>query len=200
MPTSKLQSILDSTITQFNHMKQDGVLTLPEVVKVAMGVVKDIHAVKGLSIDEQKGLVFLALQRGLAAAGSLQGLSHVDPGIVAEVEKQSLHMAVSAVFGLAEAFPQVFAEIQGLLSYIRCYLSRYLPACSEAAVAASVLDPTDGALIAEAVKALKAVTSPAGAADPVAHTAPLPVSALDVRTVETTQESAAPSPQNNAVN
>lgn len=197
MSTSKLQSLLDSTVTQFNELKKDGVLTLPEVLKVATGVFKEIYAFKDLSTDEKKGLVFLALQRGLKAAGHLHGLSHVDPGIVAEVEKQSLHMAVSAVFGLGDAFPQAFAEVQGFLSYIRCYLSKYLPACSEAAAVVSVLDPTDGALIAEAVKALKSVTAPAAAAaDPVAHADLAP--ALEVRTVETSPESVVPVAQNEA--
>ena len=210
MSTSKLQVLLDSTVAQFNDLKNGGSITLPEVLKIATGVFKEICTIKALSTDEKKGLVFLALQRGLKAAGPLQGLSHVDPGIVSEVEKQSLHVAVMAVFALGDAFPQAFAELQGFLSYIRCFLSKYLPACSEAAAAVSVLDPADGALIAEAVKALKAVTAPP-ASDPVADPAPAPAAAapaapapaasppaLVVRTVETSPESVGSVAQNEA--
>jgi hypothetical protein len=180
MAPSKLKALLDSTVAHFTELKNDDSLTLGEVLKVATGLLKEIYTFKDLSTDEKKGLVFLALRRGLDAVGHLKGLSHVDPGILAEVEKQSLHMAVTAVFGLGEAFPQAFAEVQGFLSYVRRFLSKYLPACSEAAAVASVLDPADGELIAEAVKALKAVTAPPAASDPAA---------LEVRTLETIQES-----------
>ena len=197
MSTSKLQALLDSTVAQFNELKNGGALTLPEVLKIATGVFKEIYKTKTLSTEEKKALVFLALQRGLKAAGPLQGLSHVDPGIVSEVEKQSLHMAVTAVFGLGDAFPQAFAEIQGFLSYIRCFLSKYLPACSEAATVVYGLDPKDGALIAEAVKALKAVTA---APAPAPASAPAPPPGLEVRTVETSPESVVPVAQNEVPN
>jgi hypothetical protein len=92
------------------------------------------------------------------------------------VEKQILHIVVNAVFGLADAFPQVFAQMKGIVSSVRRFLSKYIPACSEAAAIASALDPKDGALIAEAVAALKLLTTPP----------------LEIRTVESTQESVVP--------
>jgi len=180
MSASNLQSLLDSTVAQFNEVKKDGSLTLPEVVKIATTVFKGVYALENVSKHEKKAFVLMALERGISAAGPLQGLSHVDPAIVSEVEKQALHLAVSAVFGLEDAFPHAFAEVQGALSYIRRSLSKCLPACSQAAVTVSVLDPKDAALIAEAVKA-----APAFAAPP----APL----LEVRSVETSQVSVAPS-------
>jgi len=87
---------------------------------------------------------------------------------------------VSAVFGLEDAFPHVFAEVQGALSYIRQSLSKCLPACSQAAATVSVLDPKDAALIKEAVEAVKALV-------------PVPAPLLEVRSVETSQVSEAPS-------
>jgi hypothetical protein len=184
MSASKLQVLIDSTVAQFNEAKKDGVLTLSEVVKIAGSILKDIYALEGVSTEEKKAFVLMALKRGLDAAGSLQGLSHVDPALVAEVEKQSIHMAVTAVFGLGDAFPQAFAEIHTIVSYIRSFLSKYLPGCSQAAAVAAVLDPKDAALIAEAVK------GPAAAA-----AAPAPAETLEVRSVETTPPSTAPAPQ-----
>jgi hypothetical protein len=100
------------------------------------------------------------------------------------VEKQLLHIVVNAVFGLADAFPQIFAQMKGIVSSVRRFLSKYIPACSEAAAIASALDPKDGALIAEAVAVLKLLTTPAAPAS-----APAP---LEIRTVESTQESVVP--------
>jgi hypothetical protein len=177
MSACKLQLLIDSTVAQFNEAKKDGVLTVSEVVKIAGSILKDIYALHGVSMEEKKAFLLMALKRGLDAAGHLQGLSHVDPAVLAEVEKQSIDMAVTAVFGLGDAFPQAFAEIQSIVSYVRSFLSKYLPGCSQAAVVAAVLDPKDAALIAEAVKSL-------------AH-----AETLQVRTVETTPPSAAPAPQ-----
>jgi hypothetical protein len=175
--SSVLQTLLDSTIAECAKAKQDGI-TVPEVIKIATTVFQGIYSLKVLSLAEKKAFVFLALERGLSAAGNLQGLSHVDPAIVAEVEKQALHMAMAAVFGLGDAFPQVFAEVESVLSYIRSFLSKCLPGCSGAAQAVAVaLDPKDAQLIAEAVKSLNAAVAPA---------------ALAVRTVGTTQVSVAP--------
>lgn len=172
-----LQALLDSTVVECKAIKAAGAVTLPEVVKVATGILKQIYMLKTITTEEKKAFVLMALQRGLDAAGPLQFLSHVDPAIVSEVEKQSLKMVVMAVFGVGEAFPQVFAELEYGLSYIRSFLSKYLPACSQAAATAAVLDPKDAVLIADAMKALGP-------------------QALEVRTVEPTPQTVAQEPQN----
>jgi hypothetical protein len=173
MSTSKLQVLLDSTVTQFRSIKQSGSVTLPEVVKIATTILKDIYFLESVSTEEKKAFMLMALQRGLDAAGPLQGLGLVDSAVV---EKHALHLAVTAVFGLVDTFPQAFAEAQTALSYVRSFLSKYLPVCSQAATAA--LEPKDTALIAEALASLKAFSAP--------------VTTLEVRTVETTPESVAP--------
>jgi hypothetical protein len=172
-----LQSILDSTLQSFKDVKKSGDVTQIEVLKIATNLLKSLYAMDALTTDEKKAFVFMSLQRGLNEVGRLQELSCVDPGIVSEVEKQILHIVVNAVFGLADAFPQVFAQMKGIVSSVRRFLSKYIPACSEAAAIASALDPKDGALIAEAVAALKLLTTPAP---------------LEIRTVESTQESVVP--------
>jgi hypothetical protein len=182
MPGSKLELLLDSTVTQFKEVQKTGALTLPEVVKIATTVAKEIYTLETLTTEEKKAVVLMALQRGLDSVGPLQGLSHVDPALASEVEKHVLHIAVTAIFGLGDVFPQAFAGAQNALSYIRSSLSKYLPFCSQAAVA-SALDPKDTALIAEAVKAFGSVSAPA----------------LEVRTVETTPQSVAPVPQTEIV-
>jgi len=188
--SSVLQTLLDSTIAECAKAKEDGI-TVPEVIKIATTVFQGIYSLKAVSLAEKKAFVFMALQRGLNAAGRLQGLSHVDPAIVAEVEKQVLHMAMAAVFGLADAFPQVFAGVETGLSYIMSSLSKCLPGYSGASQAvAVVLGPKDAELIAEAVKNLTAALAPPAA--PAAPAAPAPAPALAVRTVETTQVSVAP--------
>jgi hypothetical protein len=108
---------------------------------------------------------------------------------VAEVEKQVLHIVVGAVFGLGDAFPQLFAGVETFLSYIMSSLSKCLPGYSGAAqVAATVLGPKDAQLIAEAVESLKAAAGPpAPPAEP---------SALEIRTVESSQRVVAPLPEN----
>lgn len=174
---SALQSILDSTIQSFKDVKKTGDVTQVEVLKIATNLLKSLYAIDNLTTDEKKAFVFMSLQRGLNEVGRIQGLSCVDPGIVSEVEKQILHIVVNAVFGLVDAFPQLFAEMKGIVSSVRRFLSKYIPACSEAAAVASALDPKDGALIAEAVAALKLLTTPAP---------------LEIPSVKSTQESVVP--------
>lgn len=158
---SALQSILDSTLQSFKDVKKSGNVTQVDVLKIATNLLKSLYTMETLTTDEKKAFVFMSLQRGLNEVGRLQELSCVDPGIVSEVEKQILHIVVNAVFGLGDAFPQVFAEIKGIVSSVRRFLSKYIPACSEAAAVASSLDPKDGVLIVEAVAALKLLTTPA---------------------------------------
>ena len=166
MSVANLQNLFDRVKNDLTSLQKNGGLTTASLLKVATVLVKDVCLLKGLALEEQKGLVFSALQQGLASLGPLENFFHTDPAVVA-------HMAVNAVFGLQEAFPAVFAEAQGLLSYISGFLSKYLPVCSQAAAVASAVDPKDAELIAKAVEALKAVTAAAPR--------------LQVRNVETTQ-------------
>ena len=182
MSTSPLQTLLDSTVAQFVALKAKGGAAVPDVIAIATSTFKVLYSLAALSANEKKAFIFMALQKGLAAAGPLQGLPHVDPAIVSAVETQTLHIAVNTVFAFAEAYPQVVAEIEGAISYIRSSLSKCLPGCSQAAAVVATLDPKDSALIEQAVAALKALTEPV-AADP----AP-----LAIRSVESTQESVAP--------
>jgi len=206
---STLQSILDSTVQSFKEVKKSGDVSQVEVLKIATNLLKSLYAMDTLTTDEKKAFVFMSLRRGLDEVGRLQELSHVDPGIVSEVEKQILHIVVNAVFCLGDAFPQVFAEMKSIVSSVRRFLSKYIPACSEAAAVASALDAKDGALIVEAVALLKLATSPApleirtvnsaqesvvpaavvASALPKLATTPAP---LEIRTVKSTQESVVP--------
>jgi hypothetical protein len=173
-----LQALLDSTVVQCKAIKASGTLTLPELGKIATGLLKEIYALKTITIEEKKAFVLMALQRGLDAAGHLQFLSHVDPAIASEVEKESLKMVVGAVFGLGDAFPQAFAHMEYGLSYIRSFLSKYLPVCSQDTFPLPPrLGPKDTELIVEALKAAGPQT-------------------LEVRTVEPTPQAAAQEPQN----
>ena len=167
MSVANLQNLFDRVKNDLTSLQKNGGLTTASLLKVATVLVKDVCLLKGLALEEQKGLVFSALQQGLASLGPLENFFHTDPAVVA-------HMAVNAVFGLQEAFPAVFAEAQGLLSYISGFLSKYLPVCSQAAAVASVVDPKDAALLAKGVEALKGVTT---------------AGELQVRNVETTQVS-----------
>lgn len=178
MSATPLQTLVDTVKQLFLDAKAANKVTITQVVVITTTLVKQVCAFEALSEKEKKAIVLLALQQGLAAAGPLQGLSHVDPKLVSELENQALHLAVASVFGLLESAPELFAKIRSGLSLLRQFLSKYLPACSEAAAAASVLDPKDSALIAQAVEAL----------DKVAGTS------LQVRTVEPTQaaQNAAP--------
>jgi hypothetical protein len=186
MGASKLELLLDSTVTQFKEVQKTGTLTLPQVLKIATTVAKDIYTLETLTTEEKKAVVLMALQRGLDSVGPLKILNHVDPALASEVEKHVLHVAVMAIFGLGDVFPHAFAGAQNALSYVRSYLSKYLPFCSQAAAVASTLDPKDTLLIAEAVKALKAFDS-------------VSAPALEVRTVETNPQSVAPVSQNEIV-
>jgi len=170
MSGTPLQNIIDSVKQQFLDAKKDGRVTTTEVLAITATVLKQVQAFEGLSDDEKKSIAFLSLQQGLAAAGPLQGFSHVSPALVSELEAQVLHLAVNSAFAFLAAAPA--------LSYIRRFLSKYLPFCSQAAVAVSVVDPKDGALIAQAVEALKGVAHPPG---------------LQVRSVDTTLVSETPS-------
>jgi hypothetical protein len=186
-----LQALLDSTVAQCKQIKASGTLTLPELVKVATGILKEIYALKTITIEEKKAFLLMALQRGLDAAGPLQFVSHVDPAIVSEVEKQSLKMIVTAVFGIVDAFPQVFEGIESGLSYIRSFLSKYLPLCSQGPFPLPPrLGTDDSALIVEALKA--------AGPQPVAPAGSQPVApaTLEVRTVEPTPQAVAQEPQN----
>jgi hypothetical protein len=168
MSATNLENLFDSIKKQLTTIHESGGLTTATLLKLATNLVKDVSLMEGLSLEEQKGIVFSALQQGLASLGPLQNLFHTDPAVVA-------NMAVNAVFGLQEAFPALFSQAHGLLSYIRCFLSKYLPVCSQAAAVASVVDPKAAELIAKAVESLKSAT----AAAPT----------LQVRNVETTQVS-----------
>jgi len=171
MPVANLQKLFDSIKSQLTALQKSGGLTTGSLLKVATELIREVYCLEGLTLEEQKALVFSALQQALASLGPLENFFHTDASVVA-------HMAVNAVFGLQEAFPAVFAQAQGLLSYIIGFLSKHLPLCSQAAAVVSVVDPKDSALIAKAVEALKAVT-----ARPT----------LQVRNVETTQVSETPS-------
>ena len=174
---SVLQDTLDSTIAEFAKAKDSGI-TVHEVVKIATNVLQGIYSLKGVTLEEKKAFVFMALQRGLTAAHLK--LPPIDPTIVAEVEKQLLHVAVGAVFGLVDAFPDAFAGVETFLAYIKSSLSKCLPGYSGAAQAvAAVLGPKDAELIAEAVKSMNG-------------TASAPAPALEIRSVEPSQKIVAP--------
>ena len=152
-----LETLFDKVKTMFIDASKDGKLEPSEVLNIAFVVVKDVCLFKTLSLSEKKGLVLLSLQRGLSAAGSLKGFAHVDPSLIDELERQVLNLAVNSVFGAFDAVPQLLEVGNGLLSYVRRFLSKYLPFCSQAAEVVSAIDPKDGALISEAVKALQGV-------------------------------------------
>lgn len=182
MSTSPLQTLLDSIVAQCVALKGKDGVTVPHIIIMATSAFKGLYSVSALSADEKKAFIFMALQKGVAAAGSLQGLVKLDPAL----ESQVLHMAVNTVFAFAEAYPQVVAGVDGVLSYIRSCLSKVLPGCSQVAAVAATLDPKDGALIEQAVAALKALTTPVPSEAALVPSEPAP---LEIRNVESTQES-----------
>jgi hypothetical protein len=158
MSTTPLQTIVESIKQPFLDARAADKLTFAWVLRTATTLVKQVYAFEGLSDTEKKAIVLLALQQALAAAGPLQGFSHVDPAIVAELQNQALYLVVASVVELVDSFPQVFAEIHTALSSVREFLSKYLPFCSQVAVAAWVVDPRDSELITQALEALHKVS------------------------------------------
>jgi len=185
-----LESIVNETKQAFVTAKADGKLEAAEVVQIAIGVAKKIHALQSVSADEKKALVLLALKKGLAEAGGLLGLKDLDgagPDALAAVEKQLLNAALAGVYGLMDAAPHLFAPAGNLLSSLKGCLSVFLPFCSQAAALASVLDPKDAKLIEEARAYLEGVaaqvapaTAPAAAPAAVALTDSSPESVAPV--------------------
>jgi hypothetical protein len=166
-----LESIVNETKQAFVSAKADGKLEAAEVVQIATGVAKKIHALQTVSADEKKALVLLALKKGLAEAGGLLGLKNLSiagPDALAAVEKQVLNAALAAVYGLMDAAPHLFAPAHNLLSRLRGFLSVLLPYCSQAAALASVLDPKDAKLIEEAKAYLEGLAAAPAASEPVA--------------------------------
>jgi hypothetical protein len=176
MSPSPLQNVVESVKDMLIKARADGKLTAAELLTITIETVKQIHAIHEISQEEKKGIVLLALQKGLSAAGPLEGFAHVDPALIAELEKQALHMAVNSAFGLLYSSPQFFAHVEGGLSSLMKSLSVCLPACFPVAAATSVVDPVDSQLVQQGAEALKKVTQPV---------------ALQVRTPETILESVA---------
>ena len=176
MSSTPLHAFVDKVKSLCVSATKDGKLEVKEVLSIAFVALKDIIAFSSLSVTEKKAIVFLSLQGGLSAAGSLKGFAHIDPSLTAELEKQMLNLATQAVFGALDAVPHLF-QVGGLISFVRQSLSKYLPFCSEGAQVLSTLDPKDSALIAQALEALTGLES-----------------ALQVRTVESSQVSQTPVP------
>lgn len=196
-----LQSLINETKAAFVIAKFDGKLEVAEVIQIATVCAQKVHALLNCSTEEKKALIHLALKKGLEAAGGLSGLSDIissNPLVLAEAERQIIDGALVAVDALMGAAPHLFAPVQKAVSSLRRYLSVCLPVCSQVAVIASIFDPKDSALIAEALTVLKGVAAvpvpepevkPVPEVKPEPEVKPVPVPVANPPSVESTLES-----------
>jgi hypothetical protein len=157
---SALETLIDDVKKAFADAKSDGKLEAAEVVQIAGDVAKKVFLIGTGTTVEKKALILHALQKGLAAAGGLQGLAVLKvagPAGLAAAEKQILSAAMASVEGLLNIAPQLFEPVRGCLSALKGPLSKLLPFCSQAASIAAALSPKDAKLIQEALGAYKAV-------------------------------------------
>ena len=157
---SALETLIDDVKKAFADAKSDGKLEAAEVVQIAGDVAKKVFLIGTGTLVEKKALILHALQKGLAAAGGLQGLAVLKaagPAGLAAAEKQILSAAMASVEGLLNVAPQLFEPVRGCLSALKGPLSTLLPFCSQAASMAAALSPKDAKLIQEALGAYKAV-------------------------------------------
>jgi hypothetical protein len=152
---SALETLIDDVKKAFAEAKSDGKLEAAEVIQIAGDVAKKVFLIGTGTLVEKKALILHALQKGLAAAGGLQGLDVLKvagPAGLAAAEKQILGAAMASVESLLNVAPQLFEPVRGCLSALKGPLSKLLPFCSQAASMAAALSPKDAKLIQEALQ------------------------------------------------
>jgi hypothetical protein len=145
---SPLELIVREAKVEFAIAKHDGVLEVSEIISIALLVAKKVYALTGLSETEKNAMVVLALKKGLAVAGGLDGLpafSAIPASAREAVEDQLLKAGLSAVQAMRAAAPALFAPLKKAVR--SC-----LPYCSAIQSAAAAIDPKAAALIQEALK------------------------------------------------
>ena len=145
---SPLELIVREAKVEFAIAKHDGVLEVSEIISIALLVAKKVYALTGLSEAEKDAMVLLALKKGLAVAGGLDGLpafSAIPASAREAVEDQLLKAGLSAVQAMRAAAPALFAPLKKVVR--SC-----LPYCFAVQAAAAAVDPKAAALIQEALK------------------------------------------------
>ena len=145
---SPLELIVREAKVEFAIAKHDGVLEVSEIISIALLVAKKVYALTDLSEAEKDAMVVLALKKGLAVAGGLDGLpafSAIPAAAREAVEDQLLKAGLSAVQAMRAAAPALFAPLKKVVR--SC-----LPYCSAVQAAAAAVDPKAAALIQEALK------------------------------------------------
>jgi hypothetical protein len=155
---SALEALVDEVKRGITAAKSDGKLEGAEVVQIAGDTAKKVFLLGVGTIAEKKALILHALQKGLAAAGGLQGLADLEasgPAGIAAAEKQVLAAALASVDSLMKVAPQLFEPFRGCVSGLKAHLLKLLPFCSQAATMVSALNPKDAKLIQEALASYK---------------------------------------------
>lgn len=145
---SPLELIVREAKVEFTIAKHDGVLEVSEIINIALLVAKKVYALTNLSEAEKDAMVVLALKKGLAVAGGLDGLpafSAIPASAREAVEDQLLKAGLSAVQAMRAAAPALFAPLKKALR--GC-----LPYCSVVQTVADAVDPKAAALVREALE------------------------------------------------
>lgn len=156
-----LEALVKETTDSFVTAKSDGVLTVSEVIKIAVNLSQKIQKVAGLAGSEKKAMLLMTLKKGLEASGGVEFLSGH--------EEQLINAAVASVEMVLLAASGGF-DFKKPSSWRSC-----LPVCLS--MAKQVMAPKDAELLAEAVKSVAPAAAPVVAAPVVAA----PVAAVTLR-------------------
>lgn len=158
-----LEALVKETTDSFVTAKSDGVLTVSEVIKIAVNLSQKVQKVAGLAGSEKKAMLLMTLKKGLEASGGVEFLSGH--------EEQLINAAVASVEMVLLAASGGF-DFKKPSSWRSC-----LPVCLS--MAKQVMAPKDAELLAEAVKSV----APAAPAAPVvaAPVVAAPVAAVTLR-------------------
>ena len=144
-----LEALVKETTDSFVTAKSDGVLTVSEVIKIAVNLSQKVQKVAGLSGSEKKAMLLMTLKKGLEKSGGLEFLSGH--------EEQLINAAVASVEMVLLAASGGF-DFKKVSSWRSC-----VPSCL--GLAKQVLPPKDAELLAEAVKSVVAAPATAPAVD-----------------------------------
>lgn len=156
-----LEALVKETTDSFVTAKSDGVLTVSEVIKIAVNLSQKVQKVAGLAGSEKKAMLLMTLKKGLEASGGVEFLSGH--------EEQLINAAVASVEMVLLAASGGF-DFKKPSSWRSC-----LPVCLS--MAKQVMAPKDAELLAEAVKSVAPAAAPVVAAPVVAA----PVAAVTLR-------------------
>lgn len=145
-PLTPLELLVKETRHAFIVAKADGVLNAGEVIQIAVELAQKVQKVGALSGSEKKAMLLMALNKGLEAAGGLEGL----PGMAGASNETKQAFQDSLMMAASTAVDMLISAASGKLDLRKpSSWKAFLPICCPAVQA---LIPKDQALLKEATK------------------------------------------------